>query len=44
MGIVGLENQARRIVDDRAALWKRLETALNARMLAHHAYEAAGKR
>lgn len=32
--IVGLENQARRILDDRATLWKRLETAFNTYMLA----------
>jgi len=41
--IVGLENQARRILDDRATLWKRLDTAFNARMLAHQAYQAVGK-
>jgi len=41
--IVGLENQARRILDDRATLWKRLETAFNARMLAHLAYQATGR-
>ena len=39
--IVGLENQARRIRDDRATLWKRLEVAFNARMLAHQANLAA---
>jgi DNA-binding helix-hairpin-helix protein with protein kinase domain len=40
--IVGLEKQARRIRDDRATLWKRLEAAFNARMLAHQANLAAG--
>jgi hypothetical protein len=40
--IVGLENQARRIRDDRATLWKRLEVVFNARMLAHQANLAAG--
>ena len=39
--IVGLENQARRIRDDRATLWKRLEAAFNARMLAQQADLAA---
>ena len=39
--IVGLENQARRIRDDRATLWKRLEAAFDARMLAHQASLAA---
>ena len=42
--IVGLENQARRIRDDRATLWKRHETAFNGRMLAQRAYEAAGRK
>ena len=41
--IVGLENQARRIRDDRGMLWKRLEAAFNARMLAHQANLAAGR-
>ena len=48
--VVGLENQARRIRDDRSTLWKRLETAFNARMLAHQVIkpsvetDGAGKR
>ena len=41
--IVGLENQARRIRDDRATLWKRLETAFNARMFAHQANSSGGQ-
>jgi DNA-binding helix-hairpin-helix protein with protein kinase domain len=40
--VVGLENQIRRIRDDRATLWKRLDVAFNARMLAHQANLAAG--
>ena len=41
--IVGLEQQARRILDDHASLWKRLETTFNARMLAHRAYQTADR-
>ena len=39
--IVGLENQARRIREDRAALWKRLETAFNTYMLAEQSSRSA---
>ena len=40
--IVGLENQVRRICDDRATLWERLDTAFNAYMLARQTYRALG--
>jgi DNA-binding helix-hairpin-helix protein with protein kinase domain len=35
--VVGLENQARRILDDRTTQWKRLEAAFGERMLARQA-------
>ena len=40
--VVGLENQARRIRNDGANLWERIETAFNAYMLARQTYRALG--
>lgn len=34
--ILGLENQVRRILDDRASLWHRLEIAFNTYVLTRH--------
>jgi len=42
-GIAALEKEVHAIRDDRAALWERVETAFDARMLAHHIYQAAGR-
>ena len=43
VGIAALEKESHSVRDNRAALWKRLEIAFNARMLAHHTYQAAGR-
>ena len=40
--IAALEKEVHAIRDERAGLWQRLETAFDARMLAHYTYQVAG--